>query len=236
MKYIAKRKGHVNCLFNEHQTPPQNATDAMNRWNRYSKKATLTGLLSDEQYHLCAYTELRPDICGLGTHIEHIKPKSKFPKLTFDYKNLVISILASQDLQIHRGDIFGGHAKGDHYDKKHFMSPLRAKSKRNYFLYLSDGRVIASPQKTKRYQKKANHTIRILNLNAAYLVNQRKRCIEDLDDLIDEHLEQDMSLSDLASVDLVPINNKLSPFFTATRQRFGRIAEQILRAQAPFLL
>ncbi len=55
------------------------------------------------------------------------------------------------------------------------MSPLRARSKRNYFLYLSDGRIIASPNKTKRYQKKAKHTIKLLNLNAAFLVNQRKR-------------------------------------------------------------
>lgn len=238
MKYIAKRKKHVDCLYDEHQTPPSTSEEAQRRWNRFNGKTLLTEVLNDEQYNLCAYTELRPDEEGIGTHIEHVKPKSKFPAATFDYKNLVLSSLESDDLAKphHQGDHFGGHAKGSHYDRKQFLIPLIARSKRNYFLYQSDGKVVPSPLKSKRYQRKAEHTIRLLNLNAAYLVNHRKRWIEEVDKLIDDHLEQDMSLPHLASVDLIPVNNKLSRFFTATRQRFGRIAENVLKEQAPELL
>ncbi|MGF1869692.1 AAA family ATPase [Photobacterium indicum] len=49
-------------------------------------------------------------------------------------------------------------------------------------------------------------------------------------------IQKDMSLSHLASIDLVPTNNKLSPFFSATRQRFGCISEQVLTQDAPELL
>ena len=45
-----------------------------------------------------------------------------------------------------------------------------------------------------------------------------------------------MSLSHLAAIDLVPFNYILSPFFTATRQRFGQLAEQLLATDAPELL
>ena len=238
MKFIAKRLRHVECLHDEHLIPPSSSEDARRRWDRFNNKARLTDVLNEEQCLLCAYTELRPDEIGIGTHIEHVKPNSKYPALTFAYRNLVISALASQDLSKpnYKGDVFAGHAKKSSFDRKRFMSPLRSRAKRNYFLYLSNGMVVPSPAKSSRYQKKAEHTIRLLNLNASYLVNLRKRWIDELDQLIDDHLDQDMSLYDLAAVDLVPLNQRLSRFFTATRQRFGQIAEHVLKEQAPELL
>lgn len=56
-----------------------------------------------------------------------------------------------------------------------------------------------------------------------------------MDKLIDEHINNEMSLPDLAAIELIPHQNKLSPFFTATRQRFAGIAEQVLRDKAPEL-
>ncbi|HDN27842.1 MAG TPA: hypothetical protein ENG03_12275 [Thioploca sp.] len=44
--------------------------------------------LRPEQYHLCAYTEIYLD--ELGCHIEHIKPKSRYPECTFDYQILIV--------------------------------------------------------------------------------------------------------------------------------------------------
>ncbi|WP_413662103.1 retron system putative HNH endonuclease [Microbulbifer sp. CNSA002] len=236
MKFIAKRRKHVDCLYAENQLPPSTNVEATRRWGRFNDKCHLTDILNEEQYYLCAYTELRPDLEGIGTHIEHVKPKSKYPSLTFDYKNLVVSALKSEDLQFHRGNVFGGHAKKSHFDKRQFKSPLRARVKRNYFLYLSDGRVVPSPSKTKRYQRKVRHTINLLNLNAPYLVNLRKRWLDDLDDLIDDHLTDGQSIYYLASVDLVPRGGKLSQFFSATRQRFGGISNRVLKTEAGDLL
>jgi hypothetical protein len=53
------------------------------------------------------------------------------------------------------------------------------------------------------------------------LVVERKRWIEELDELIDQHLENDMCLTNLAKIDLESTNGKLSNFFTATIQRFS---------------
>lgn len=95
-------------------------------------------------------------------------------------------------------------------------------------MYLSDGRVVPSPNKTERFQIKALHTINALNLNAHYLVNWRKRWIEELDLLIDEHIEDDDSLFHLACLYLLPTSGKLGEFFTATKQRFSSIGEDVL--------
>lgn len=82
MKFIAKRLRHVECLHDEHLIPPSSSEDARRRWDRFNNKARLTDVLNEEQCLLCAYTELRPDEIGIGTHIEHVKPKSKYPALT----------------------------------------------------------------------------------------------------------------------------------------------------------
>ena len=160
MRHIAKRRQHVDCLFDEQKSPPVTSAEAAQRWDRFKGKSLLSSVLLDEQYGLCAYTELRPDEARIGTHIEHVKPKSRYPDLTFCYRNLVISALESNDLQRPnlRGDQFGGHAKGSKYDREKFISPLRGRSKRGYFLYQSDGKVVPSPYKTRRYQKKAEYT------------------------------------------------------------------------------
>lgn len=231
MKYIAKRKRHLDCLYEENLSPPTTKEEATQRWSRFSRHKDydlLFNVLLDEQFGLCAYTEIRPEEHNLGFHIEHVKPKSKFPALTFAYNNLVLSALSSddlKDLKIQFGSekktCFGGQAKLSLFDKNQFLSPLSAKAKRNYFLYLSNGKVVPNPNKTRKFQKKAKHTINLLNLNHPMLVVLRKEWIEELSDLIDHHLEDNMCLSSLAKIDLEPTNGKLSNFFTATCQLFG---------------
>ena len=62
-------------------------------------KAKVQDNLLDEQYGLCCYSELRADLEGLGYHIEHLRPKSHYPALTFDYTNLAASALSNDDLK-----------------------------------------------------------------------------------------------------------------------------------------
>ena len=204
MRYIKKRKAVPDCLFNENESPPLSSESAARRWGNYNS-SLLSELLIGEQFYLCAYSEISLESRALGFHIEHVKPKSKFPELIFSHKNLVLSALSSSDLESFEDDLFG-----------------------DYFLYLSDGRVVPSPDKSRRYRCKAEHTIRTLNLNASCLVNWRKRWIEELDSEIDQHLDADMSLFHLACIDLLPKSGRLSEFFTATRQRFGLVAKRVL--------
>jgi hypothetical protein len=154
---------------------------------------------------------------------------------TFDYQNLVACALSDQDLKTYaRSDRFGGHAKLGQYDRGRFISCLDTRCS-HAFAYLSDGRVVPNLQMDAITQANTQYTIDLLNLNCGFLVNRRKRWLDELDALIDEHLNKNYSLSGLAAVDLLPCNGRLSPFFTATRQRFRRIAEQVLQ-EYPALL
>ncbi|OQX08136.1 MAG: TIGR02646 family protein [Thiothrix lacustris] len=216
-----------------HANPPQTGKQATSRWSSFGHKGTVSNCLQDEQYGLCAYTELRPDQAGLGTHIEHVQPKSRYPQRTFDFSNLVLCALDESDLQTRAvNDRFGGHAKLGEYDPALFVSCLQNDCPR-FFAYLSDGRVVAAANLSVNETQQAQYTIDLLNLNAPYLLVQRKNWLDELDKLIDEHLDNDNSLEDLAAIDLLPTSGKLSPFFSATRQRFARIADSLLRAQAP---
>ncbi|MGL4979444.1 MAG: retron system putative HNH endonuclease [Plesiomonas sp.] len=232
MRKISKQ-GHGDYqLERAGQHPPQTSEQATSRWRSFGYKQQLAAILSVEQYGLCAYSEVRPDKLGLGTHIEHLEPKSANPARTFDYSNLVLSALSSDDLTtIDKKDVFGGHAKLSQYDASLFVSCLHVDCA-DYFAYLSNGKIEPARKLESDQQYQAQYTIDLLNLNSPYLVNQRKNWLNELDALIDEHLDARMSLLHLAAIDLLPTNSKLSPFFTATRQRFGRIAEQLLAPDA----
>lgn len=235
MRPIIKNGDGGYQLKRSNETPPTTSDQATSRWSSFSCKADVTGHLLTEQYGLCAYSEVRPDQLGLGTHIEHLYPKSANPARTFDYRNLVVSALSSDDLKIiDKDEVFGGHAKLNEYNAQLFVSCLHADCAR-YFVYLSNGEVEPSRTLDPTEKSRAQYTIDLLNLNSPYLTNQRKNWLDELDEVIDEHIRDGWSLPCLASIDLVPTNDKLSPFFTATRQRFGTIAGQVLANDAPEL-
>lgn len=236
MRYITKQRSGGYQLEKSHAKPPTTSEQAESRWSSFKGKEAVTKNLLTAQYHLCAYTEVRPDLLNLGTHIEHVEPKRANPARTFDYSNLVLNALSSDKLgQLNQADVFGGHAKLSVYDATLFISCLQPDCSK-YFVYLSNGAVEPSKKLEQIDRVRAQYTIDLLNLNSPYLVNLRLNWLDELDKLIDQHIQDDWSLEHLAAIDIVPWAGKLSRFFTATRQRFGIIAEQILADQAPELL
>jgi uncharacterized protein (TIGR02646 family) len=228
LRFIKKRRGpSPDCLYDQNASPPVDSSEARRRWSRYDS-TVLSDLLLNEQRFLCAYSEIDLHARQTGFHVEHVKPKSRFPWFCFEYSNLVLSALSSDNLGYFKDNIFAGHFKGNNFDKKQFLSPLRSRRSREYFLYLSNGKVVANPSMSKRYQIKAEHTINVLNLNAPCLINWRKRWIDELDTAIDEHLEDGMSVYYLACIDLLPKAGRLSEFFSASKQRFGSVAKAVL--------
>lgn len=197
--------------------------------------------LLHEQYHLCCYSELRADEEGLGYHIEHVENKSQNPQRTFDYNNLAASALDSNsDLPYFKAQghqAFGGHARGKQQacDMARFVSCHQSDCDR-FFAYLSDGRVVPSLTLNANDQDRAQYTIDILNLNSPYLITLRRQWWQELDKLFQAHLAKGWHLPDLAAIDLVPTNHKLSRFFSLTRQFFDQVAENTLTTQAPHLL
>jgi uncharacterized protein (TIGR02646 family) len=242
VRAIVKQGGGGYYLNQSHAHPPRTADEATSRWRGFGgHKQAVKDALLDEQYHLCCYSELRADQEGLGYHIEHVENKSQNPQRTFEYGNLAASALAStNDLQVFKAqihEVFGGHAPGKQHacDMARFVSCHQVDCRR-FFAYVSDGRVMPAKDLDAQEQDRAQYTIDTLNLNSPYLLTRRRQWWDELDELFQEHAEKGWSLNDLAAIDLVPVNRRLSRFFSLTRQFFGPTAEQALRQKAPALV
>lgn len=245
MRFI--RKGaHVNhqLLAASQQAAPISDQEATSRWGSFNKEQTYDQLLK-EQYGLCAYTELdlalfKYEMKGdhavehyKGAHIEHIEPKSRNPARTFDYRNLVLSALDSDDLQqFRREDRFGGHYKLSDYDPALFVSPLQADCGR-YFIYISEtGEIEPAPTLSEHENRKARYTIELLNLNARYLRNKRKSWMQELIEEIDKLIDNRQALRALAECELGETNARLRGFHSAAKQLLGAIGQEVLAADA----
>lgn len=246
MRHICKQGQGGYHLNQSHMNPPQTHQNATSRWSSFGHKAKVQGCLRYEQYQLCCYSEVRADLEGLGYHIEHVENKSQHPQRTFDYSNLAASALDSdglapfveaQPVAFQLQAVFGGHAPGkrNSVDMQRFVSPHQADCAR-FFAYLSDGRIVPSIGLDAADTNRADYTIKLLNLNSPYLVAKRRNWWNELDELFIDHINNEMDLECLAAVDLAPTNNTLSPFFSLTRQFFGRIAEDALRRYAHELI
>lgn len=247
MRSITKQGNGGFHLNQKHGSPPQTHDNATSRWSAFGHKDTVLRYLLEEQFHLCCYSEFRPDQEGLGYHIEHVENKSQNPLRTFDYRNLAASALDSatglkalkkqnsSDPEV----IFGGHASGKQTgcDMTQFISCHQPDCAR-YFAYLpTDGRVIPREDLTDPADKvKAQYTIDLLNLNSPFLIARRRAWAKELQDLLDEHAANQWSLEHLIQVDLLPTNGKLNRFFSLTRQFYGPLAEKVLTQNAPALV
>lgn len=122
------------------------------------------------------------------------------------------------------------------YKMNRFISCHEPDCHRYFTYFLEDGRIIPTHALNVVEKDRAQYTIDLLRLNSPYLLAERKRWFEELDDLWLEHYQKNWSVEDLVMVCLVPCNNKLNQFFSLTRQFFGPIAEQTLQQHAPHLL
>ena len=175
--------------------PPQTSEEATRRWGNLNKGGTYKQLFK-EQFGLCAYTELNvqdfrnEQNSNKGAHIEHLEPKSSFPQKTFDYPNLVMSALDSEDLsKFDKENRFGGHHKLSDYDSNLFLSPLRNDINR-FFSYSSEnGEIFPNIELEDDEKVQAEYTIELLNLNASYLKNLRKNWLQELQTEIDNLID-----------------------------------------------
>ena len=243
MRHVIKTRRGTDALLTANENPPQNADQSTSRWRHFGRdnKAALISLLLDEQYQLCCYSEIRADERGLGYHIEHVENKSQHPERTFDYQNLAASALNSGPngglFQLKSKNAFGGHAQGkqDAVDMTRFIHCHIPDCSR-YFAYLSDGRIVPAVSLNPQETENAQYTIDLLNLNSGFLQTERQNHWEELEGLLDEHIEKGWDLQQLLQIDLVPTaDHKLHEFFSITRQFFQQEAERVLQTYAPEL-
>ena len=183
MRPITKQQSYSNRALDgeDEKGKPTSAEEATKRWHRFKKEQTFKQLLI-EQFGLRSNTELNiQDFCAenqsvKGAHIEHITPKSRFYGDTFEYHNLLLSVLDDEDLiQFKKQDRFGGHFKASNYEAHLFISPLDPQCRRYFSYSTENGEIFAVPRLNEQDKAKAQYTIELLNLNVGYLKNKRKK-------------------------------------------------------------
>ena len=161
MRYIQKLETPVFFIDN---------TDYLQSWSNYKsshKRIVKKYILDNEQNNLCCYCESRVNIDN--SHIEHIKPKSLYPKLIFNYRNLSISCQGTCHNQEGDNTLYNcGHNKSNDYNENLFLNPTLIEDISEYFEYedyIQDSiKQIKIKESTKDITK-AQYMLGILNLN-----------------------------------------------------------------------
>jgi len=138
-----------------------------------------------EQGSVCCYCGER--IEARNSHIEHFRPRSRFPGLALDYSNLLASCQGETE-EAHARQIHCGHKKGDWYDERLTISPL-APDCEGYFRYTSAGEILPVDDRTRHIP--ARETIRHLGLDCESLTAARKKAFEPVLDIMDSLSEED---------------------------------------------
>ncbi|MCK4762274.1 MAG: TIGR02646 family protein [Candidatus Aminicenantes bacterium] len=130
--------------------------DFFNKWIKNNKGYSLElrkYLLAEEQWKVCCYCEKTVSESPESSHIDHIRPKDKFPDLIHDYDNLTVSCQTKKRC---------GHAKGNKFDEN-FIVPTED-SPGDYLTYSPNGEI-----RPVENNKRGRETIDILHLNAPKL-------------------------------------------------------------------
>ncbi|MBF0551844.1 MAG: TIGR02646 family protein [Deltaproteobacteria bacterium] len=133
-------------------------------------KQNLHQSIMEEQGYLCCYCGQRID--EKKSHIEHVRPRSKFPKQTFEYGNMLASCLSNTAPKAPR---HCGVLKDNWYDEELFISPLQPDCE-EHFRFLANGEIRPRTENDKA----AETTIDKLGLNIPKLKNMRKGAIAGL--------------------------------------------------------
>jgi len=143
-------------------------------WKDYDgeiKDTLKSFILEKEQGKYCAYCE-RTIYEVTESHIEHIEPRDRFPKLFQEYNNIIVSCNNKHTC---------GMRKGNEYDES-FIHPVLENPDKYLDFNLANGEIIPkSDQQENLNYKRARYTIEILNLNDYKLKEARKALIDSLE-------------------------------------------------------
>lgn len=131
-------------------------------------------------------------------HIEHIKPKSKFPNLAFDYRNFLTSCSDKNTC---------GHCKQSDWDNKLFINPIEENPKEYFSYSIRTGKIIPKKEAGLEYEK-AIKTIEILNLNENKLCDYRKSYINQILNSIKNSRNDDEKIEIINYFDELPTLKK----------------------------
>lgn len=153
-------------------------------------------MLAQQQYICCYCCKI---INADNSHNEHIKPRDKYPNISMEYTNLLVSCKG----------ITCGEKKDRKFDERYFVSPLEEDCE-EHFSYLQNGEIKGETEAGK-------YTIELLNLNEKSLKNSRhslfKECLQMKECCGKEYIESEY---------INPKDNKLPRFCGMVRYFMNR--------------
>lgn len=135
-----------------------------------SIKQVIRNALMEEQGYICCYCESR--VTGDNSHVEHFRPKSKYPSLELDYRNLHCSCFR---VRPRGGALQCGHKKGNWFDATLLISPLQQNCGRR-FKFNANGEIRARDPNDAA----AKETIKRLRLDLQTLNDRRAAAMDGL--------------------------------------------------------
>lgn len=149
-------------------------------------KTQLHNALLQEQGYICCYCGM--SITKENSHIEHLKPRSIYPKLALDYNNLLASCQRDREPRVPK---HCGVKKDKWYDEQLMVSPLDINCA-NFFRYAASGEIL--PTDEQDLQEAAQKTIEKLGLHIEKLRLIRSAAIDGallaIEGLTDEEIQK----------------------------------------------
>ncbi|MCB1158644.1 MAG: TIGR02646 family protein [Leptospiraceae bacterium] len=216
MRYIHKRK---RCRAFDSYVKRKRT----NKWSQFNSsiKFELHQHLWKEQKGLCVYCEQaipekrRKDdtLRHHPSHIEHIKPKSKYKHLAFSYRNLALACngfnCASED---EKGE-FCEYAKKDMFNSNLFLNPVEVRDIEDYFTFDIDGNIKPNRNRSAIEIEKARYMIELLDLQNPNLKSMRA-------EQYTIFIEEELAGVNVRAI-LKPDRFVLPGFYTMLKQFFG---------------
>ncbi len=205
MKYI--EKSEEPSFFSDWKMNDKMYLRGRPNWNRLNSddKIALRKALIKEQGSICCY-------CGIGigtddSHVEHFRPKNKYPQLQLEYDNLLCSCQSELQKTEPR---HCGNAKGSWFDENLTVSPLVPICE-SRFEFMEDGRIRPSDNNDEG----AKLTITHLALNIQKLQELRQSSIAavlDMSDILEEDvIKEQIEIYSQRN----PVDGRFTPFCSA---------------------
>lgn len=154
----------------------------------------------DEQFGVCAYTELPLDTESSIVHLDHFRRKGIYQRLRFEWNNLFAAVKDKRFGSDYKDNIVKGNNEQQIYSV--ILSPLVLQLQR-YFHYSTNGVIEPSSDLSDNDKERAKATIDIFHLNESELVSRRRTIMAQIfayRDLPDETIRQSFADSGFPSV------------------------------------
>lgn len=208
----------------------------------------------DDQHYLCAYCEISIKLAEKEGELDDFRVEHYYPKqgtegdehnFHLDWRNLIgVCHGGSQPAVPDAEKRFSNYKSDRSCDvpkagkeiTSDLLNPLHIPLRDRLFRYIEfTGKMVVDEASCPKYlMRRAENTIRELNLNAPRLMRMRKTVINGLREEIEMAMAQGEPLEDvlnyLAQMSLLPdVDNRNLPFFSVIRWYLGNAAENIIK-------